>query len=94
MESPQTVQYILSEIDLGSRGGYTRENLKLSFDGLRFLLNFWWFQYAQYSIATLDTVNIYTPATAQDIMEEQAYADRLCKQSQTIIQKAKGAQQS
>ena len=67
----------ISEIEFGDRGGYTRENLKLSFDGLRSLLNFFWFQYAAYSIATLDTVNVYTPVTAQEAIEEQEYARRL-----------------
>ena len=71
----------ISEVELGARGGYTRENLRLSFDGLRFLLNYYWFQYAAYSITTLDTVNVYTPATVQDVIAEKEYARNLCKQS-------------
>ena len=89
-----TFQSFLAEVEIGSRGGYSRENLKLSFDGLRALFNFYWFQYAAYSIATLDTVNVYTPATAQDVAIENAYAKNLCKDSRAVIQQAQQAQTS
>ena len=83
-----TFQSFLAEVEIGSRGGYSRENLKLSFDGLRALFNFYWFQYAAYSIATLDTVNVYTPATAQDVAIEKAYVKSLCKDIRAVIQQA------
>lgn len=89
-----TFQSFLAEIAIGSRGGYSRENLKLSFDGLRSLFNFYWFQYAAYSIATLDTVNVYTSATAQDVAIEKTYAQNLCKDSRTVILEAQQAQTS
>jgi hypothetical protein len=71
----------IGEVEFGAKGGCSRENVKLSFDGLRSLFNFYWFQYAAYSIATLDTVNVYTPATAQDIAIENEYAKNLCNES-------------
>ncbi len=72
-----TFQTFISEVLLGSQGGYSRENLRLSFDGIRFLLKFYWLQYAAYRIATLDEVNVYTPATAQDVAIEKEYANSL-----------------
>jgi hypothetical protein len=84
----------ISEVELGSRGGYSRESLRMSFDGLKYLLNFYWLQYAAYSIQTLDTVNVYTPATVQDLIDEKAYAQSLSKESRTVIQQAQQAQTS
>ena len=87
-----TFQVFISEVDLGARGGYSRDNLRLSFDGLRYLFNFYWFQFAAYSIATLDTVNIYTPATEQDVIIEQRAARKMCREARDIIQQAKDRQ--
>jgi hypothetical protein len=45
-------------------------------------LDFYFFQYAAYSIINLDTVNVYTPATMQDLINEKAYAEKLCREAQ------------
>ncbi len=57
-------------------------------------MNYYWFQHAAYTIATLDTVNVYTPATAQDVMEEKAYAERLCREERDrqVVQTAQNDQ--
>ena len=91
-EDEEAFRLLYSEVQVGALGGYTRENLKLSFDGLHFLLNFYWAQWAQYSIATLDRVNIYTPATEQDVLIEKQYAQKLCGESRQIVQGAQNAQ--
>ena len=42
-------------------------------------------------IATIDTVNVYTPATQLDVAEEMRYAKRLCQESRettAVIQQA------
>lgn len=82
----------ISEVQLGARGGYGRDDIKLSFDGLRDLFNFFWFQYAAYRVATLDTVNVYTPATIQDVVEEQRVARKMCREARNVIQQAQQAQ--
>lgn len=79
------LQRFLNEIDCGRRGGLSRENMKMSLDGLRSLFNFYWMQYAMYTIANLDTVNVYTPATENDVRIENAYARQLCKASRNGI---------
>ena len=43
-------------------------------------------------IATIDTVNVYTPATQLDVAEEMQYAKRLCQESRDIITQAQFAQ--
>ena len=50
----------IAEVDLGHRGLYSRENLIVSWDGAKFLLNTMWFNFAAYSLATLDLANQYT----------------------------------
>jgi hypothetical protein len=82
----------ISEVEMGAAGNYSRDNLKLSFDGVRDLFNFFWLQYAAYCVATIDTVNIYTPATMQDVIEEQRVARKMCRDARDIIQQAKDRQ--
>lgn len=79
--SEYLLQRFLSEVDCGRRGGLSRDNMKMSLDGLRSLFNFYWMQYAMYSIVNLDTVNVYTPATEYDVRIENEYAKKLCKSS-------------
>lgn len=76
-ESDDMFQLFIAEVDHGSQGGYAREKIKMSLEGLRSLFNFYWMQYAMYSIANLDTVNVYTPATENDVRIENAYARQL-----------------
>lgn len=75
--SEDLLQRFLSEVDCGRRGGLSRDNMKMSLDGIRSLFNFYWMQYAMYSIVNLDTVNVYTPATEYDVKIENAYAKQL-----------------
>ena len=88
----ETVRQFISQVDVGRRGGYSRDNLSLSFDGLRCLFDFYWFQYAAYTITTLDQVNIYTPATPEDIASEQSAARKMCDDARHVIQNAQNAQ--
>lgn len=75
----QALRDFVGTVDFALSGGYSRESLKLSFEGLRELLNFYWLQYAYYSLATLDMVNVYTPATTEDVIQEERAALQLCK---------------
>lgn len=65
------------EVEHGHSGLFNRDNLRLSFDGANDLLNFFWFQYAYYALVSLDTVNVYTPATWDDVINEENYARNL-----------------
>ena len=85
-------QYFISQVMLGYQGRYSRENLTITFDGLRCLFDFYWFQYAAYSISTLDQVNLYTPATLQDVIDEQQVARNMCGDARRVIQNAQNAQ--
>ena len=79
------------EVEHGHSGLFNRENLRLSFDGLRDLLDFFWFQYAYYTLVTLDTVNVYTPATVEDIANEKQAAEQLFKRVRYDIGKIDNA---
>lgn len=81
------LQRFLNEIDCGRRGGLSRENMKMSLDGLRSLFNFYWMQYAMYTIANLDTVNVYTPATEMDVAIENASARQMCNSTRNGLTK-------
>ncbi len=87
-----TYRAFLSLVLMGANGSLSREKTKLSFDGLRDFFNFFWFQYAAYSITTIDTVNIYTPATEQDVIAEQKAAQKMCKEARTVVQQAQQSQ--
>ena len=80
-ESDDMFQLFIAEVDHGSQGGYAREKIKMSLEGLRSLFNFYWMQYAMYTIANLDTVNVYTPATEMDVAIENASARQMCNSS-------------
>ena len=91
LEGNELFRLLISEVECGSQGGYARDKIKLSFDGLRDFLNFFWLHYANAMIATIDTVNVYTPATQLDVAEEMQYAKRLCQESRettAVIQQA------
>ena len=82
-ESDDMFQLFIAEVDHGSQGGYAREKIKMSLEGLRSLFNFYWMQYAMYTIANLDTVNVYTPATVESVIVENQYAKKLCNDSKS-----------
>lgn len=84
LSAPNSYSYSLfiAQLERGASGGLSRDNVMLSFDGLRCMFDFFWFNYVAYAITTLDTVNVYTPTptTTQDIVDEKAYAKQFCTQ--------------
>ena len=82
--SDDAFELFISEVEIGARGGYARERLKMSLNGMRCLLNFYGMQSAAYSIANLDTTKIYTPATIQDVISEQKAANKLCEDERNL----------
>ena len=74
-------EVFISELGDAADGGYSRGSVTMSLDGVKYLFDFYWFQLAAYSIATLDTVNVYTPATTQDVKIEKKYANNLCRET-------------
>jgi hypothetical protein len=80
-------EQFMFDVEHVGNGFFSRENLRLSFDGAYFLLNFFWSQYAYYALVSLDTVNVYTPATVQGVAKDAEDAKELTKEIYESIDK-------